>query len=144
MHPAQAKADGVEGTVAVRYDVDGVWHQAQPLTRENGDLLLVVTDAVPEGGEFVIDWHGRLGRHGGGPVRGVVVGVVRGGAAARAAAKRVVPRPVRRARRPARADPRVRSDPREPESDPRGACAPSGPGRSTAVPWVRAPPRAPP
>lgn len=54
-----------------------------------GDLLLVTTDAVPEGGEFVIDWHGRLCRHGGGPVRGVIVGVVRGGAAARAAAARV-------------------------------------------------------
>ena len=43
-----------------------------------GDLLLVIPGAQPEGGEFVIDHHFRLGRHGGGPVWGVVVGMVRG------------------------------------------------------------------
>jgi hypothetical protein len=42
-----------------------------------GDLLMVVPDAVPEGGEYVIDLEGRVGRHGGGPVLGVVVGIVR-------------------------------------------------------------------
>ena len=42
-----------------------------------GDLLYVVPGAVPEGGEFVIDPEFRLGRHGGGPVWGVVVGMVR-------------------------------------------------------------------
>ena len=42
-----------------------------------GDLLMVAPDAVPEGGEFVIDLEGRVARHGGGPVLGVVVGVVR-------------------------------------------------------------------
>jgi hypothetical protein len=42
-----------------------------------GDLLFVVPGMTPEGGEFVIDLHGRLGRHGGGPVWGVVVGAVR-------------------------------------------------------------------
>ena len=44
-----------------------------------GDLLLVVPGAEPEGGEWVIDMKGRLGRHGGGPVWGIVVGVVRRG-----------------------------------------------------------------
>ncbi|MHC4937758.1 MAG: hypothetical protein ACYTHK_02160 [Planctomycetota bacterium] len=42
-----------------------------------GDLLFVIPGARPEGGEFVIDPHFRLGRHGGGPVWGVVVGMVR-------------------------------------------------------------------
>ncbi|MHC4847223.1 MAG: hypothetical protein ACYTEG_02080 [Planctomycetota bacterium] len=42
-----------------------------------GDLLFVIPGAQPEGGEFVIDHHFRLGRHGGGPVFGVVVGMVR-------------------------------------------------------------------
>jgi hypothetical protein len=42
-----------------------------------GDLLMVVADAIPEGGEFVIDLEGRVCRHGGGPVMGVIVGVVR-------------------------------------------------------------------
>jgi hypothetical protein len=42
-----------------------------------GDLLYVVPGAIPEGGEFVIDDEFRLGRHGGGPVWGVVVGMVR-------------------------------------------------------------------
>jgi len=42
-----------------------------------GDLLMVAPGAEPEGGEWVIDLNGRLGRHGGGPVWGVVVGVVR-------------------------------------------------------------------
>jgi len=46
-------------------------------TFSRGDLLMVVPDAVPEGGEYVIDLEGRVGRHGGGPVLGVVVGVVR-------------------------------------------------------------------
>lgn len=44
-----------------------------------GDLLLVVPGAEPEGGEFVIELDGRVGRHGGGPVWGVIVGVVRRG-----------------------------------------------------------------
>jgi hypothetical protein len=44
---------------------------------DRGDLLYVVPGAVPEGGEFVIDPEFRLGRHGGGPVWGVVVGMVR-------------------------------------------------------------------
>jgi len=44
-----------------------------------GDLLMVVPDAIPEGGEYVIDLEGRVCRHGGGPVLGVIVGVVRGG-----------------------------------------------------------------
>ena len=48
-----------------------------------GDLLLVIPGARPEGGEFVIDHHFRLGRHGGGPVWGVVVGMVRGANARR-------------------------------------------------------------
>jgi len=48
-----------------------------------GDLLIVAPGVEPEGGEFVIDLEGRFGRHGGGPVQGVVVGVVRKGAAAR-------------------------------------------------------------
>lgn len=43
----------------------------------SGDLLFVVPGLTPEGGEFVIDVEGRFGRHGGGPVFGVVVGVVR-------------------------------------------------------------------
>ena len=43
-----------------------------------GDLLMVAPDTVPEGGEYVIDLEGRVGRHGGGPVIGVVVGIVRG------------------------------------------------------------------
>jgi hypothetical protein len=47
-----------------------------------GDLLLVRPGAVPEGGEIVIDLHGRVGRHGGGPVWGVVVGAIRSGRAA--------------------------------------------------------------
>jgi len=42
-----------------------------------GDLLFVALDEPPEGGEVVIDLQGRLGRHGGGPVWGVVVGAVR-------------------------------------------------------------------
>jgi len=42
-----------------------------------GDLVFVVPGARPEGGEFVIDHQFRLGRHGGGPVWGVVVGMVR-------------------------------------------------------------------
>ena len=42
-----------------------------------GDLLYVVPGAVPEGGEFVIDLQFRVGRHGGGPVFGVIVGVLR-------------------------------------------------------------------
>jgi len=42
-----------------------------------GDLLMVVPDAIPEGGEYVIDLNGRVCRHGGGPVLGVIVGVVR-------------------------------------------------------------------
>jgi hypothetical protein len=42
-----------------------------------GDLLFVVPGMTPEGGEYVIDLYGRLGRHGGGPVTGVVVGAVR-------------------------------------------------------------------
>jgi hypothetical protein len=50
-----------------------------------GDLLLVVPGAEPEGGEWVIDLKGRLGRHGGGPVWGIVVGVVRQGPEARSA-----------------------------------------------------------
>lgn len=46
-----------------------------------GDLLMVVPGAVPEGGEFVVDLEGRVGRYaggrsGGGPVWGVVVGVI--------------------------------------------------------------------
>ena len=28
--------------VAVRYDIDGVWHQAPPINREAGDLMLAV------------------------------------------------------------------------------------------------------
>ncbi len=48
-----------------------------------GDLLLVVPGIDPEGGEFVIDMLGRLGRHGGGPVWGVVVGAVRRGTGGR-------------------------------------------------------------
>lgn len=46
-----------------------------------GDLLLVAPDAEPEGGELVVFLDGRVGRHGGGPVRGVVVGAIRRGAA---------------------------------------------------------------
>ena len=42
-----------------------------------GDLLMVAPDAIPEGGEYVIDLEGRVCRHGGGPVLGVIVGVVR-------------------------------------------------------------------
>ena len=42
-----------------------------------GDLVLVRRGAIPEGGEIVIDLHGRVGRHGGGPVWGVVVGAIR-------------------------------------------------------------------
>ena len=42
-----------------------------------GDLLMVVPGAIPEGGEFVVDLKGRVGRHGGGPVMGVIVGVVK-------------------------------------------------------------------
>ena len=41
-----------------------------------GDLLMVATDAVPEGGEYVIDLQGRVCKHGGGPVMGVVVGLL--------------------------------------------------------------------
>ncbi|MGQ0613943.1 MAG: hypothetical protein ACT4PV_09430 [Planctomycetaceae bacterium] len=48
-----------------------------------GDLLLVLPDLQPEGGELVIDALGRVGRYGGGAVQGVVVGVVRRGAGAR-------------------------------------------------------------
>jgi hypothetical protein len=44
-----------------------------------GDVLLVAPGVEPEGGELVVDLEGRLGRHGGGPVLGVVVGVVRRG-----------------------------------------------------------------
>ena len=44
---------------------------------EPSDLLLVDPDLTPEGGELVIDLRGRIGRHGGGPVRGVIVGAVR-------------------------------------------------------------------
>ena len=44
-----------------------------------GDLLMVVPDAIPEGGEYVIDLQGRVCRHGGGPVMGVIVGIVKGG-----------------------------------------------------------------
>jgi hypothetical protein len=44
---------------------------------ERGDLVIVIPGARPEGGEFIIDHHFRLGRHGGGPVWGVVVGMVR-------------------------------------------------------------------
>ena len=44
---------------------------------EIGDLLLVAPGTEPEGGELVIDLRGRVGRHGGGPVLGVVVGAVR-------------------------------------------------------------------
>ena len=44
---------------------------------ERGDVVIVIPGARPEGGEFVIDHHFRLGRHGGGPVWGVVVGMVR-------------------------------------------------------------------
>jgi len=43
-----------------------------------GDLLYVVDDVEPEGGELVIDRHGRVGRHGGGPVLGIVVAALRG------------------------------------------------------------------
>ena len=46
-----------------------------------GDIVFVLPGARPEGGEFVVDHHFRLGRHGGdpvwGPVWGVVVGMVR-------------------------------------------------------------------
>ena len=42
-----------------------------------GDLLLVVPEATAEGGELVVDLHGRVGRHGGGPILGVIVGAVR-------------------------------------------------------------------
>lgn len=48
-----------------------------------GDLLLVVPGAEPEGGEWVVDLQGRLARHGGGPVYGIVVGVVRQGPGSR-------------------------------------------------------------
>jgi len=48
-----------------------------------GDLLLVAPGEEPEGGEWVVDLSGRVVRHGGGPVLGVVVGVVRRGAGAR-------------------------------------------------------------
>ena len=48
-----------------------------------GDILLVLPGAEPEGGEIIIDLEGRLGRHGGGPVAGVVVGAVRRGKGAR-------------------------------------------------------------
>lgn len=42
-----------------------------------GDLLLVVPGAEAEGGELVVDSSGRVGRHGGGPIWGVIVGAVR-------------------------------------------------------------------
>ncbi|MFQ5845139.1 MAG: hypothetical protein ACE5JG_09155 [Planctomycetota bacterium] len=48
-----------------------------------GDVLLVAPGVEPEGGELVVDLEGKLGRHGGGPVLGVVVGVVRRGRGAR-------------------------------------------------------------
>jgi hypothetical protein len=42
-----------------------------------GDLLFVVPRSEPEGGELVVDLEGRLCRHGGGRVLGVVVGALR-------------------------------------------------------------------
>ena len=42
-----------------------------------GDCLCVVRGQQPEGGELVVDLEGRVGRHGGGPVYGIVVGAVR-------------------------------------------------------------------
>ena len=48
---------------------------------ERDDLLIVATGVIPEGGELVVDLEGRVGRHGGGPVWGVIVGVVKHGAA---------------------------------------------------------------
>lgn len=48
-----------------------------------GDLLLVAPGVEPEGGELVVDGRGRVGRHGGGPVLGVIVGIVRRGVRAR-------------------------------------------------------------
>ena len=44
---------------------------------EPRDLLLVDPAIEPEGGELVIDSRGRVARHGGGPVRGVIVGAIR-------------------------------------------------------------------
>ena len=44
---------------------------------QRGDVLVVMPGARPEGGEIVIDMDGRVGRHGGGPVWGIVVGAVR-------------------------------------------------------------------
>jgi len=42
-----------------------------------GDLLLVAPDAEAQGGELVVDLQGRVCRHGGGAVWGVIVGAVR-------------------------------------------------------------------
>jgi len=66
--PGAADDGGACRTFRLRRDAAGL---------ARGDLLFVIPGAVPEGGEFVIDHQFRLGRHGGGPVWGVVVGMVR-------------------------------------------------------------------
>jgi hypothetical protein len=66
--PTQRRRERRCRTFRLRRDAAGL---------ERGDLVIVIPGARPEGGEFVIDHHFRLGRHGGGPVWGVVVGMVR-------------------------------------------------------------------